>query len=225
VPSSGQGRRALVGGADIFDEDLQPWPEQPYSPLAAILNDYYWGAGVTGPPTVTEIPYAWLTYPVISQPTTAYTKAVVSQTGGTTGYATASAATVRRYGASTFTATLDTPVGPDVANLATFVTTYQATPRPRRPVLRVMLYNRTDAEILRVMRLTFGSRVRITGAPANWPPGGANFTVEGIHHKAAVDERWVDLTTSALIGTAPTTPGPWFHWGASSWGGTDIRPF
>lgn len=223
--ASGKGRPAQVGGADIVDHDLLPWPELPNSPLAAVLNEYYWGAGVTGPPAPVQIPYSWITYPLIGQPTPAYTRAAVSQTGGVTSYASAAAATVRRYGAQLFTATLDTDVDADTANLATFVIAYQATPRPRRPVMRIYLHNRTEDECLRILRVGYGMRVQITDAPATWPPGAANITIEGKAHSISVDARYVDWTTTALIGAAPTAPGPWWRWGASRWGGTDIRPF
>jgi hypothetical protein len=159
------------------------------------------------------------------KPTTAITKAQVTQDGGVTAYASALAATVRRYGVNTARVTLSTAVDADAQNLATMVTTYQAVPRPRQPTLELNLMSRTDAECLVILGVQLAQRVRVIGAPAGTPPGAVNFVVEGIAHRLGVDDRVVTWATAALIGATTTTPGPWFRWSSSVLGGTDVRPF
>lgn len=222
--SSAKGRAALVGGADVFDADLLPWPEYPASPLAAVVGDYYWGTGVTDALSPVEIPYAWIATPLARKPTTPVNAVTVSQTGGTTASAL-DQASIDRFGSGGEPVTLDTACDADPANLAEFLVEYEATPRPRQPLVRLVLHGRTDAEVLRILRVKLGQRVRIPDAPAFWPPGAANLVVEGIAHRLAVEDRAVVWATSALIGVAPTEPGPWWRWDASTWDGTDLVPF
>ena len=177
------------------------------------------------PPAVVEIPYDWISSPLTRKPTTAITKAQITQRSGAVAFSSASDALVRQYGVNTATETLDTPVDADAANLATMLTTYQAVPRPRQPLLTLNLLARTDDECLTILAVGLARRVRITGAPAGTPPGASNFVVEGIRHVLAVDERTVTWSTAALIGTTTTEPGPWFRWGSSSYGGTHVKPF
>jgi len=172
-----------------------------------------------------DIPYSWIATPLTRKPTTAITKAAVTQNGGATAYASAATATVLQYGVNTAQVTLETDVDADPQNLATFLTTYQSTPRPRQPTLTFNLLARTDAECQTILAVTLAQRVRITGAPTGTPPGASNFTVEGIAHILAVDQRTVMWATAALIGTSATAPGPWFRWDTSSWDGPDVRPF
>jgi hypothetical protein len=180
--------------------------------------------GLPLPPVL--IPYSWIATPLTRKPTTAITKAQISQRGGATAYSSATAALVRQYGVNLAEATLDTACDADPQNLATFLTTYQAVPRPRQPTLTFNLFApRTDAECLIILSVKIGQRVRIVGAPARTPPGALNFTIEGIRHVIAVDKRTVTWSTAALIGATTSEPGPWFRWGSSRWGGTDQRPF
>jgi len=177
-------------------------------------------------PDAVAIPYAWINRPIVRRPTTAETKAQVAQTGGVTGYASAASATVDQYGVNTFTATLDTAVSADPKNLASFVTTYESTPRPRQPSLSFHLTIRTDDECLKILSVALGTRVCITDAPATWPAGAVSFVVEGINHTVGIDVRLVEWMTSAPIGSVAGTPGPWFRWDESYWDGPDdVRPF
>jgi hypothetical protein len=153
------------------------------------------------PPAVVEIPYAWIATPLTRKPTTAITKAQVTQSGGVVAYSSAPDATARQFGVNTATVTLDTACDADPQNLATFLTTYQGAPRPRQPTLTFNLLARTDAECLIILGVQLAQRVRITGSPAGTPPGAANFVVEGIAHALGVDDRTVIWSTAALIGT------------------------
>jgi hypothetical protein len=179
--------------------------------------------GLPLPPVL--IPFSWIATPLTRKPTTAITKAQISQLDGATAYSSASAALVRQYGVNAAQVTLDTACDADPQNLATFLTTYQSTPRPRQPTLTFNLLARTDAECLIILAVGLARRVRIIEAPTGTPPGALNFTVEGIRHVLGVEERTITWSTSALIGTSTSEAGPWFRWGSSRWGGTDQRPF
>lgn len=224
MSSSNKGRPGLVGGADIFDDDLMPTPD-PMSPLAAVVGDYYWGAGVTEAPTPVDIPYDWIAWPLHRRPTDVINAANITSTLGAEVNRTDSAS-IRRYGQGRFDANLDTAVDIDPSNLAAFLMAFYDTPRPRQPTLVFNLAERTEAERWRILRVGLAQRARITSTPASWPPGAANFTVEGIAHVGAVDRRVVIWTTSAIVGVSATTPGPWWGWDASTWdSSTDQRPF
>lgn len=221
MASSNKGRLAQVGGADIFEADLVP---DPTSPLAAIVGDYWWGSGVTEANAPIEIPYAWVSIPVQRRPTNVINAARVTSTSGAFGAFT-DAGSVDRYGEQFQAIDIDTGCTADPANLATFLVTYFAQPRPRQPRLVLNLYNRTESECARILGVGLARRVRIPDAPASWPPGAANFTVEGIRHVGAVDQRTVEWSTSAIVGVAATEPGPWFRLDASVLSGTDLRPY
>lgn len=223
MPSSNKGRPALVGGADIFDDDLVPTPD-PTSPLVAIVGDYYWGAAVTNAPAPVVIPYAWVSTPLLRRPAAIVNTASVGMVGGSTAYAR-SAASITQYGVGPANIDLHTDCDADPFNLATFLVAYRATPQPRQPVLRLNLYDRTDAECLRIFRVKLGDRVTISDTQAGWPAAAVSFVIEGIRHEAGVEHRFVEWATSTVLGAAPPTPGPWWRWDASAWDGTDIRAF
>lgn len=218
--STAKGRPALVGGADVFDADLIPDPGL----LAAIVGDYWWGTGVAEATSSVEIPYSWISPPLQRRPSVIVNDATVSQSGGVTAYSNDATSTAR-YGVNAASVQLETSSSADPASLAAFLTTYYAQPRPRQPILQLNLYNRTEPECMRILGVGLAERVRITGAPAGWPPGAVNFTVEGIRHVGAVERRTVEWATAAIVGSAATDPGPWFRWDASFWDGTDLRPF
>jgi hypothetical protein len=169
-----------------------------------------------------EIPYEWV-YALTRRPTTPANTATITQVGGVTAYSTRTGG-VTANGADV-SATLTTVVDADPQNLATHLTTFYGTARPRQPVLTFNLYDRTDLECLLLLAVARFRRVRIIHAPATWPPGAANFTVEGFQHVMAVDRRLLSWSTAAIVGTTTTTPGVWFRRGTSSRGGTDLRPF
>lgn len=175
--------------------------------------------------TAVEIPFSWISPVLVRKPTVAITKARIDQAGGATAFASALPALVAQYGANTATTVLHTAVAADAQNLAHFLTTYQAVPRPRQPTLTLNLLQRTDAECLVILGVRLARRVHIIGAPIGTPPGALSFTVEGIRHVIGVEERTVTWSSAALIGVATTAPGPWFRVGSSSVGGSDIVPF
>lgn len=224
MPSTGRGRLAFVGGADVFDVDLELWPDLPGAPIRLVAGDYFWGTGTTEAFAPVGIPYAWVSSPVARRPTAVINSAAVTQVDGPTAYANG-ATSIARYGRGSAEVTLDTACDADPAALAAFMVAYFGQPRPRQPVFVLNLYDRTDTECLRILRVELGQRVLLTGTPTGWPPGAANFVVEGIHHTGAVDQRTVAWSTSAIVGTTATEPGPWLRWDASRWDGSDLRPF
>lgn len=171
-----------------------------------------------------EIPYEWISAPLTRRPTRVINHAEVSQAGGIEARAD-STTSINQYGLLSNSITLNTAVDADTIDLAHHLVTFYSTPRPRQPVVRLNLLRREDEECLRILGVTIASRVRITGAPAEWPAGAVSFVVEGISHTIGAEERVVEWMTSAPIGSVAGTPGPWFRWDSSSWGGSDIRPF
>lgn len=172
----------------------------------------------------TQIPYKWIATPVSRQPTLPINAPVVTQSNGAVGFSLNSTS-ITRYGYGSPQITLETDCTADPGNLAAFLTTYRGTPLPRQPVIRLNLYARSETECGIILGVGFAQWVQITGAPSTWAPGAANFTVIGIHHIMGVEQRIVEWSTSALLGSSPTAPGPWFKWDTSSWDGTDQRPF
>lgn len=203
-----------------------PGPPLPPGPLV-LRRRRPWDAivpAVGGAPLpVLEIPYEWIAGPLNRRPTTAIAAATVTQRGGAS--STSIAAAGFPATATSATATLTTACDADPQNFATHLTTYYATPRPRQPTMVFNLFSRTDAECLTLLGVGLLRRVRVIHIPTGWPAGAANFTVEGIHHTMAVDQRLLEWSTSPVVGSASTAPGPWFRWDSSSWDGTDLRPF
>lgn len=173
----------------------------------------------------TRIEYCWIQAPLIRRPTTAITKAQITQDGGITAYSSADTDTVRQYGVNTAQTTLQTAVDADAQNFADFLVTYQSVPRPRQPSMTFDLVHLDDAAILTILGVQLGQRCVLVGHPSTTPAGARSFVVEGIAHQFGVAQRLVIWQTSAPIGTVPGTPGPWFRWGSSYWSGTDLRPF
>jgi hypothetical protein len=158
-------------------------------------------------PAVVLIPFDWISTAIGRKPTTGITKAQIGMANGPTAYSSATPAQVRQYGVSTAQVTLTTDCDADPQNLATFLTTWQAVPRPRQPTLTFDLFDArwaTDANALVVLGVGLAQRVRITGAPAGTPPGALEFTVQGIRHSIGVEQRTVTWSTAALIGTTTT---------------------
>lgn len=176
-------------------------------------------------PDPVQIEYCWIQSPLTRRPTTAITKAQITQQDGVTAYSSADGATVRQYGANTATATLQTAVDADVQNFADFLTGYQSVPRPRQPTMTFDLVHLDDAAILTILGVQLGQRCVLVGSPSRTPAGARSFVVEGIAHEFSVATRLVIWQTSAPIGTVAGTPGPWFRWGSSYWSGPDLRPF
>lgn len=171
-----------------------------------------------------EIPISWLSDPLrlrLDRPTT---HAEVTQFDGPT--ARRDATTIATYGAFTFGTTLYTPVDADAANLAHFMVTYNASPRMRSPSLSINLLYRSDDEKAFLLGIGRNRRIRLIGAlPAEWPAGANTLVVRGIQHVATTYSRQLVFVTGPVVGTTAGAPGPWFRWGTSSWGGSDIRPF
>lgn len=193
---------------------------------AATAADWYF-AGL-GAPAPVQIPYLWLSPPAIWRPEKPYTSATIAGT-----YTTARAAdraSQARYGSRDYPATLSTACDADPAALATWVVAYYATdpdaaPRSRLARLSLRLNDRTTAEQWRILDVSEGTRIRVTGAPSTWPDGATEQVVEGVRHVIGDETRDVEWTTSPVVGSAAGTAGPWFRLDDSALDGTDVVPF
>lgn len=181
-------------------------------------------------PLPVQIPYLWLTaiQPLRSRPDKPLTTAAVTQTGGPTARAQ-DADSLGAFGDNLFQATLDTATRGDTQALADWVISYYATeptdvPRARFPSLLLRLNARTLAEKQRIMGVTIGTRISITGAPATWPQGATEQVVEGIRQirGEAADVVW---NTAPVVGATPGTAGVWFRLDSSVLDGTHVVLF
>jgi hypothetical protein len=229
VPSRGLGLRAqslfvasnrVAGSPHPSSVAADP---NPTFPVPTILQDYFFA----GTPTATQIPYAWLSGAEGARfrAETMVNVATISQLDGASTTAT-NVASRTAYGVRAVSGQLDTACDADPANLATWLTTYRGDPRMKQPTLALIeLGSRTANECVSILRVREGMRITITGAPATWPQGAYSLVVEGVAHASRDGVRLVVWATSAVPGTTPGTPGPWFRWGSSSYGGTDVIPF
>lgn len=225
LPSSLRGDGRFLGM--IGDtSDLVPRAEVlPSDPVAPMLADWTFQSG---PPTPIQIPYTWLSPPLRSRPDKPLTVAEVTSGGVTTPVRDAPSA--GEYGENLFTATLASPLTIDGVNLANWIIDYYATqpgavPRTRFPALALKLNARTRGEQMRILAVTIGTRITITGAPTTWPAGATEQVVEGIHHSHGPEDRVVEWNTAPVVGASAGTAGPWFRFGVSVIGGTDVIPF
>lgn len=224
VTSTTMGRRLLVGGDFITDDDLLPAIRPSERTGPAVANDYWWGTGVAGPPPPVEIPICWLSPPVPLRPEVRYNDATVSILGGTAAVYQ-DAASIDEYGSAPFDATLASAVTDDASNLATWVVTYFADPYMRSPEFVIDLLYRTDVQRQRLLGLQRDQRIVLTGVPDEFPEGADSLVISGIRHEVGLTQRRLRLTTRAVVGTTPGVPGPWFYFDSSLPDGTDAVPF
>jgi len=181
-------------------------------------------AGGYAPPAA-EFPVCWFSDPISLRLLRPYNHAEVTQVDGVTARAD-NTTSIATYGAVyPFTATLSTAVDADPENLASWTVTYNGNPRTTAPSLSVQLLYRTDAEKLQILQVGRGQRIRLTGLPIQWPESAKTLVVAGIRHQASIAGHTVTWTTTPVVGSVDGIPGPWFRWGSSSRGGTDIRVF
>lgn len=208
----------LIGRVDVLDQ---------FAAAASIANDMFFGPG--NPPTIVQIPYAWLMPPVGFRPDAPYTSAAITQSGAGTAY-TSDANSLDEYGDNQFAATLATLGAADTVALGEYTMTYYATqpgkvPRQRTPALVINLLPLDLVSIQTVLGLQEGQHIHVSGAPATWPEGTTDLVIEGISDAIGLNVRTRSLRTSPVIGSTPGTVGPWFRWGSSIWGGSDVIPF
>lgn len=187
----------------------------------ALAQDVYLGG--YAPPSV-DIPWTWVRGPLRVLRDRPLRIAEVTQAGGPTARSK-DPTLLNTDRVWKFTATLDSVVADDAANLAEWVTTYYDTPRPRSPELVLVLNNRTEAELYRILRVKQGTRIALSGIPASWPPGAGAWIVEGVAHQVVADERLVVWNLAPVIGTTVGESGPWYYADDSRSSGTDVIPF
>jgi hypothetical protein len=218
--SLGLGRRrppllALVPWARVFD----------YGALGeqagrAMAEELYFGGY---PPPPVEIPLGWFRGSVRLRQSSRFNRAEVTKLGGATARSSSVVGDERQR---KFTATLDTIVDADPANLAKWVTDYYDEPMPRSAALVLVLNSRTQTEIWRILGVRQGRRISIVDTPAGWPSGATELIVEGITHQIVGDARTVTWNTSPVIGAEPGTSGPWARFDETRYSSsTEIMPF
>lgn len=204
---------------------LRPSAVPGSSAAADVLNHYWWGTGIVTPPPPIEIPLLWLSQPLPHRMDPPYNTAEVTQADGGRAARRRNRTSIAEVGVQPYTATLGTAVGADVAALAAYVIAQRGEARVRSPRLTVDLLYRTPSEQRHLLRIRRGRRVLITGVPAGFPEGADSLLVVGVSHEIGVATRLLHLTTAAVVGSTPGTPGPWFRLGTSVAGGTDTVPF
>jgi hypothetical protein len=218
------GKAFLVGDGPLFSvDDMLGRPDVPDTVSPALVNDYVWAASIFPAPVTLD--YTWLVQPLALRPVPPVNSLTVSRSG-------AGSATVRNatssdeYGVfDPGQITLDTAIDADTTALATYATTYQPNFLQRPPQLTFDLLPLTTAERWRVLQVTEGTRIILTGTPGTWPAECLSLFVDGIAHTIGVDQRLVVFTCSPLIGQAAGQVGPWFTADRSMTAGSDAAPF
>lgn len=207
------GRRALWRNLFSLNEDAK-----------LLAEEWYWGGY---PPPPVQIPYSWLRVPVRIKQDNPLNVAEVTQSGGATARTRDQTSVDANAGREwKFDETIDSIVLSDPPNLAKWVVDYYSDPRPRHALLVLVLNVRTVPEIWRILGVTQGRRISITGAPATWPTGATELIVEGIVHSIPADLRTVGWLASPVVGAAVGSAGPWFRTDDSRLGsGTDLVPY
>jgi len=204
----------MIGRVDILDQD---------GTAAAVVNDFFWD---TTPAPVTIL-YGWLSPPFRARADQPINDPDITVNGHGTAYAP-NATSIARYGDYSTPITLSTAVDADADCLAGHLSTFYADFRMRCPSLTINLLNARlgPVDVQTVLGVRIGDRLVIPDAPATWPAGNNSLIVEGISRQILVGQcRLVTFNTSPVIGTTAGTPGPWFRWGSSRWGGSDSIPF
>jgi hypothetical protein len=218
--SQGLGRRrpgllAFVPWSNVFG--LGPGADDTGKVMATEL--YFGGY----PPPVVEIPYSWIRPALRIRQASPLNVAEVTQSGGSTSRSVNVPSTTTRQWL--FTATVDSAVPVDPANLAKWVTDTYDVPLPRSSALGLVLNDKSETEIWWILGVRQGTHIRITGAPAGWPTGATELVVEGIAHQITADVRTVVWNTSPVVGSAAGVVGPWFYSEDSLTSGADVVPF
>lgn len=184
------------------------------------LAQHWYLDGFSSPPAI-EIPYRWIAAGSLKMRTDRpITHAAVTKSGGGTAIAS-----VLADEQIDFTSTTESTNDVDAPNRAHFTVTYYDEPRTRLSSLRFILNRRTVPEIWTLLGVEIGTRIQITGTPANWPEGATDLVVEGKAHSILGDLRVLAWNASPLIGEAVGQVGPFFRVGVSELDGTDLLPW
>lgn len=181
-----------VGRLDVLD--------QPRA-MAAVVADYFWNT--TPAPAV--IPYAWLNGPVRFRADQPINDPAIGITGTSGTSRAPNATSITQYGDYTAPATLSTAISADADVLAGYLSANYSGFRMRCPSLTINLLHpaRTSTDLQLLLGITIGTRLTISGAPAQWPEGTSSLIVEGISHQVAHLVRLVTFNTSPVIQPTP----------------------
>lgn len=198
---------------------LPPWTgDEAFVDLAA-----NWYLDGYSPVDAVEIPFSWLSGPMRFRQDRPFNYAAVSSDGG----GTAIARTVADEQVE-FTTTLGSRNDVNAPNLAHFTITYYDEPRTRLSSVALVLNDRTEEEIWKILGVGIGDRITITDPPTGYPRGADNLVVEGVRHNAAgnASARVVVWATSPVIGAEIGEVGPFFRVGVSPLDSeTDLLPW
>lgn len=186
------------------------------SPLGTALSDFLFGLP---PARVFDIPYSWISPPVVARPDLPTNDFTASSTSGGRARAT-NTDSIDDYGVYADSRELDTAVDADPSNLATHMVATYSDPRVRISLLRLTLTPRTELEKHTILSVDIGARIEITDSPITWPVGAHKLTVEGVKHIVEQDDRIVEWRTSPMIGVIDGEVGPWFQLDVSSLSGS-----
>lgn len=233
MPTTASGKGRILGMGEWTDDDLIRDVERPTPAAALVVNDWFW----FGAPDPTIIPWTLLSMPLAMRQDQPINQATITGASNTT--ATANATTSQStYGTFGATATLNTVLAVDAANLAAFVVAYYANPPLRCPTWTFDLTGPQffpDETKWLILGREIGDRVTLGPAtltdsggttitvpvPAGLPPAARTLVIEGIHHTSSPTTRVVTWTTAPLLGLTAGVEGPWFRLGYSFTDGLD----
>jgi hypothetical protein len=185
-----------------------------YSPglVGTISVDYLFGIQ---PAPVYDIPHSWLRRPLSIRQDPPQNDARITRTGG---------GEARRTNPTSITAyktrrapavELDTATAMDPASLAAWTVAVYPDPRDRCPQITINLREEgllTPAQQIMLLQRQLGDRLRITDAPATWPPGMDRMTIEGRTLTDDGSRLLLTFTVSPMLGTGtPGEVGPWWQ--------------
>jgi hypothetical protein len=177
------------------------------SPAQELAQAWYF-SGL--PPSPVDIPWTWIQGPLRIRQDNPLRRAEVSQSGGSTARAKDATLTTTEQ-MWTYTQTIDSITAADAANLARWTVEYYTQPRPRTPALTLLLNDRSEDELYRILSVRQGTRISLSGMPASWPTGAGELIVEGITHTITADLRRVSWNTTPVIGAELGESGPWLY--------------
>lgn len=188
---------------------IRRWTDlfQPEPDARLLATDWYF-SGL--PPSPVDIPWTWIQGPLRIRQDNPLRQAEVAQSSGATARAKDPTLTTTEQ-VWTYTETIDSVTSADAANLATWTVDYYTISRPRTPALTLLLNDRTEDELYRILSVKQGTRISLSGVPASWPTGAGELIVEGIAHTITADARRVSWNTTPVIGAELGESGPWLY--------------
>lgn len=161
------------------------------------------------PPLAATIQLAWLEPPLSFRTDPPVNDMTASRVGAGPAHAQ-HAASVAEYGVYADTATVDSAVDADPANLAAFTVRLNSAPKQRIPRLTFQLRSSTDpTRAATILGRELGDQCALTGLPSNAPWDVGRFHIEGIRHSISIAGHRIEWNTGPVLGVIPGTPDPY----------------